>query len=360
MIDNIRISDERFDRNMSRPCEYGALDFFLEQTEAANAIVSKELVDRIFGSIGSNVQIPVINYDGEVSVGNVRSCTIADNANTSALYTVNFVTYAVGFSMVPAAYHNNSISYEQDFRRKLEKVSRALANALDKAAVAALEANKTQVFADELQYTVTGNVVEVPAQMRTEILGDLDPMMRANCYPAPLHIVGNAGVDSLARKLYQHGEFNDVDKRLEMAGKVFHFTNNVTNEAGKNGTLFAVADGNVAALTRVDRESLMRTSLGDVDEWDVVRLPFIDLPVGSHYSRAKGDWSATDGAATADLTCGIKEYFGFSVDVAFVVAYNSDPETVANPIIKVEMDSLQNNEPIAIPVRVVGGTVPEV
>lgn len=350
-LQNWRVENPELDRNMTRPCEYGALDFFIEQTNAANSILSPYLRERAFASMGNTVQIPVIEYDGNVQVSNQRTCVIADNENTSALYTIAWVTYSVGFTMVPAAYSNNEISYEHDFMRKMEKISRALANELDKGAVAALEANKTQVFKDLLQYQQVGNVIEVPTQMATEILGDVNPIMRANCYPEMIHIIGNAGVDSLVRKLAQHGVYNDVNKRMEYDNKVLHYTNNVANEEGKNGTFFAAVDGNVGVLTRVDREALRRAR-ANFHEWDVVRLPFIDLPVGSHYYTAVGDQSAIMGDATADLTCAVKEYFGFSVDVAFVVAYNSDPENVANPILKAQIAAPGANTPIGMPVYV--------
>lgn len=350
-LQNWRVENPEFDRNMTRPCEYGALDFFIEQTNAPTSIISQNLRDRAFASIGNTVQIPVINYDGDVQVYNVRSCVIPDDENTSALYTIVWATYAVGFTMTPAAYMNNEITYEHDFFRKLEKITRALADTLDKGAIAALEANKTQVFKDLLNYTKEGNVIEVPTQMATEILGDINPIMRANCYPEMIHIIGNAGVDSLVRKLAQHGVYNDVNKRMEYDNKVLHYTNNVLNEASKNGTFFAVADGNVGVLTRVDREALRGTK-ANFHEWDVVRLPLIDLPVGSHYYTAVGDQSSIMGAATEDLTCAVKEYFGFSVDVAFLVAYNSDAAKVANPIIKAEIASRAANEPLGMPVYV--------
>ena len=350
-LQNWRVENPRFDRNMTRPCEFGALDFFARQTDAPNSIISPVLRDRAFASIGNTVQIPVINYDGDVQVGNVRSCVVADNENTSALYTVVWATYTVGFTMVPAAYMNNEISYDHDFSRKMEKICRALANALDQAAVTALEAGKTQVMKDKLNYSFSGNVISAPEQMATEILGDIDPMMRANCYPGQIHIVGNAGIDSLMRKLAQHGYYNDVNKQLEYMGKVFHYTNNVTNAASKNGTFFAVADGNVGVLTRVDREAL-RGTRANFHEWDVVRLPLIDLPVGSHYYTSVGDMSQAWGAATEDMTCAVKEYFGFSVDVAFIVAYNSDPTTIANPIIKAQIAASAANTPLGMPVYV--------
>lgn len=349
-----RVENPALDRNMTRPLEYGALDFFVGQTYAPNSIISPELRDRAFASMGNTVQVPVINYDGDVTVSNTRSCVIADDENTSALYNVVWTTYSVGFTMVPAAYLNNEISYDHDFARKMEKVSRALASALDTAAIAALEANKTQVFKDQLNYTVTGNVIKVGTPLASEIVGDVNPIMRANAYPEQIHVVGNAGADSLVRKLAQHGLYNDVNKQLEWDGKVFHFTTNLANSAGDYASFYAVADGNVGVLTRVDREALLGTK-ANFHEWSTVNLPYINLPVGSHYYTAVGDQSAIAGDATADLTCAVKEYFGFSVDVAFVVAYNSDPTTVANPIIKVGVAS-PGTDPIARPVYVVNAS----
>lgn len=350
-LQNWRVEDPNYDRNMTRPCEYGALDFFAEQTNARNSIITPNLRDRAFASMGNTVQIPVINYDENVQVSNVRTCVIADNENTSALVTVVFATYYVGFTMVPAAYMNNEISYMHDFNRKMEKVSRAMANALDKGAVAALEANKTQVFKTLLNYTQNANTIQVPKQMASEILGDVNPIMRANCYPEYIHVIGNAGIDSLIRKLAQHGIYNDVNKRMEYENKVIHYTNNVVDEAGKMGTFFAVADGNVGILTRVDREALRGTS-ANFHEWGVTRLPYVDIPVGFHYYTAVGDQSQIMGAATEDLTCAVKEYFSFSIDVAFMVAYNSNPEVVANPIIKAEIEAPAANTPLGMPVYV--------
>lgn len=354
-LQNWRVENPEFDRNMARPLEYGALDFFIQQTNAANSIINSKLRDRAFASIGNTVQIPVIDYDGDVTVSNVRSCVIGDDENTSALYTVNWVTLAVGFTMVPSLYMNNEISYEHDFARKMEKICRALATEMDVQAIAALEANKTQVFKDHLYYTVTANSVQVPWIARMEWLSDMNAMMRANAYPRMLHVVGNTGIDSLVRKLAEHDLYNDVNKRLEYADKVLHFTANIENESDIFATAYVVEDGNVGVLTRVDREALRRTR-ANFHEWDVVRLPYIDLPVGSHYYTSVGDNSNIAGAASADMTCVVKEYFGFSVDIAFLVAYNSAPDEVANPIIKVEVASNGTMSAFAQPVEVVNAS----
>ena len=133
---------------------------------------------------------------------------------------------------------------------------------------------------------------------------------------------------------------------MEYDNKILHYTTQLANASQKIGTLYAVADGNVGILTRVDREALRRAS-ANFHEWDVVRLPFIDLPVGSHYYTAVGDQSGIAGDASADMVCNVKEYFGFSVDVAYIIAYNSAPETVANPIIKAQINAPADNTPFA-------------
>lgn len=351
-IQNWRVLNPNFDKNMTRPQEYGALDFFIDQSNMQNSLLTPEMREKALRSIGTTVQMPVIDYDGGVTVSNTRSCTIVDLENTSKLITVTFATYAIGFTMVPAMYSNNEITYNHDWTRKIEKIVRALGTELDQAAVAALEAGKTQVFKDLLYYTQTGNDIQVPWDTRNEILGDVNSMMRANEYPGLIHIIGNAGIDSMIRKLDQHAQFNDVNKRLEYIDKVMHYTNNVLNESGKFGTFFAAEDGNVAMLTRLDRESLRGAKAND-HEWSIVRLPYIDMPVGSHYYTSVGDQSAIAGASTSDLTCAVKEHFGFSVDVAFVTSYNSDPTTIANPIMKAEIISNVGANAMARPVRIV-------
>ena len=47
-LQNWRVEDPEFDRNMTRPCEYGALDFFIEQTNAPSSIINPNLRDRAF------------------------------------------------------------------------------------------------------------------------------------------------------------------------------------------------------------------------------------------------------------------------------------------------------------------------
>ena len=348
VLQNIRVKNPNFDKNVHRLSQYGAFDFFVEQSERA-PLLSAEMKQKAMDSMGKTLQIPVINYDETVTVSNVRSCTVADDENTSALQSVTFATYSVGFTVVPAMYSNNEIDFATDVEKKLKKVARALGAALDSAAIAALEAAKTQVIADDLIYTNTSGLITAPWDSREDILGDIEPIMNANDFYGEVHIIGNTGVKSLLRKLAEHAEYNDVNRNLEWDGKYFHFTNRIANASGKYATLYAVEDGNVDLLYRYDRE-VERGAEAVGHSWEKFNMPYINIPVGLHFYEAVGDQSAIAGTTTADLTCAVKQYYGFSVDVAVVVAYNSDLSKRANPIIKAEIDG---GASYAKPVKVV-------
>lgn len=333
----MRLRNPQVDKNMSRLTEWGALDFFLSQTNAPDSMLTDETKRRAFSSMGTDIKIPVIDYDGTVTVANERTCVIADAENTSKLMAVVWKTYAFGFTMVPTMFNNNEIDYQKDFEKKMLKFSRKFLDQVDMDAIAALEASKTQKFGNLLYYSTTANDVQVNFSRREDILGDLHPMFRSMDYSGQIHIVGDTGVDSIIRKLEQHGIYNDVNKQLEYANKIFHFTNNMVLESENFAQFYAIESGNVGMLTRVDREALRRATSKAGHEWDVINFPFAGFQVGTHYYESVGDQSAIGGAATADMKCNIKEHYGFSVDIAFVVAYNSAPKTISNPIMKVEI-----------------------
>lgn len=333
----MRMRNQQVDKNMSRLTEWGALDFFLSQTNAPDSMLTDETKRRAFSSMGTDIKIPVIDYDGTVTVANERTCVIADAENTSKLMAVVWKTYAFGFTMVPTMFNNNEIDYQKDFEKKMLKFSRKFLDQVDKDAIAALETAKTQKFGNLLYYTQTANDVQVNYIQRNDILGDLHPMFRSMDYSGQLHIVGDTGVDAIVRKLEQRGIYNDVNKQLEYANKIFHFTNNMVLESENFAQFYAIESGNVGMLTRVDREALRRATSKVGHEWDVINFPFAGFQVGTHYYESVGDQSAIAGAATADMTCNIKEHYGFSVDIAFVVAYNSAPKTVSTPVMKVEI-----------------------
>ena len=335
-MQNMR-SSSNLDKNEIRPSRYGALDVFMQQSADPAGILTPELRQKAEQSIGRTLETPVIDYDAGITIGNTRSVTIEDSENTSKMHTITFATYSWGFTIVPAMYMNNEISMQHDFEAKMNKYLYAFAKKLDGVCISALGAAKTQVFKDSLQYSTTGNVLESSWDDREGIIGDINPIMAANDHFGQIHLVGNGGFESIIRKLAQSGLYNAENKQLEYSDKVLHFSNEIVNAEGKYGTAYAVTDGMLGLLFRFERESLLGTRARTGHEWGIENLPMLNIPCGTYYYESVSDVSGIAGAATADLTRGLKQHYGFAVDVAVVTPYNSDPATNASPIIQVQV-----------------------
>ena len=356
MLQNLRDRDLAMSKNTLRIGEYGALELFLEESRTAGGIITPSLREKAWLSAGRTLQIPVWDPNGNIAVTTSRSCTISDAENTSKLYTVTFANVSSGFTMVPNLYDNNEFSYEDDWIMKYRTMEDKLGDALDVLAITALGTAQTQVFAQQLGYTVTGNSVQVPYAKRVNIFGDVKGMMRANRYRGDrMHIVGNAGCEAVVRNLQIFGGQNAQNLDREFAGNILHYTNNVANAEQSGGTtysgaFYAVEPGMVGFLSRPSRAERNNTKTRVGHEWSTEMLPGLGMEFGLHYYESVGDMSSIAGAASADMVCDKKEHFGFSLDVAFIVAYNSSISTIANPIIHADIEA-STKPTIAIPVN---------
>lgn len=347
-IQNIR-SSSNLDKYEYRPSRYGALDAFIQQSNDPTGILTPELKEKARTSIGNVLETPVIDYDKGITIGSTRTLTIADSENTSQMVNINFATYAFGFTIAPAMYMNNEIGIQKDFETKLMKYIYKLAQMLDQAALSKLAASKTKVINNHLLYNVTGDTIIAKWTERENIFGDLDPIMAANDFFGQLHIVGDAGVESIMRKLAQHGLYNDVNKQNEFGDKIVHLTNNMALDNKTYAQGYAINSGSLGFMTRFERDCLLGTVSGDGHEWGIATLPLLNIPCGTYFYDSVGDYSAIAGGATADMTRTRKEHYGFAVDVAFLTPHNSDVTTLASPIIKFNISN--ENAYYAVPVQ---------
>lgn len=347
-IQNIR-ANSNLDKYEYRPSRYGALDAFIQQSNDPTGILTPELKEKARTSIGNILETPVIDYDGNITIGNERTLTINDSENTSKMVQVTFATYAFGFTIAPAMYMNNEIGIQKDFETKMMKYIYKLAQKLDQDALAKLATEKSQIIKNPLLYTATKGQISAKWTERENLFGDLDPIMAANDFFGQLHIVGDAGVESIMRKLAQHGLYNDVNKQNEFGNKVIHLTNNMALSASKYAQGYAINSGSLGFMTRFERDCLLGTVSGDGHEWGIATLPLLNIPCGTYFYDSVGDYSAIAGAATTDMTRTRKEHYGFAVDIAFMTAYNSDKTKLASPIIGFDISS--ENAHYAVPVQ---------
>lgn len=339
-IQNIR-ANSNLDKYEYRPSRYGALNAFMVQSEDPTGILTEELKRKARTSIGSTLETPIISYNADITIDNTRTLTIADSENTSKMVQITFATYAWGFTITPAVYMNNEIGIQKDFETKMMKYVYAFAKKLDEAALAILAANKTRVLKNKLLYDFSSNAINAKWTERENVFGDLEVMMGANNFYGQLHIVGDPGVESIMRKLQQHGLYNDVNKQNEFGTKVVHLTNNIAAAEGKYAQGYAVNAGSLGMLTRFERDCLLGTVSGDGHEWGIATLPLLNMPVGTYFYDSVGDYNAIAGSSTTDMTRTRKEHYGFAVDVAFLTSYNSTSSinSLASPILAFNVSS---------------------
>jgi hypothetical protein len=341
LAQEFRVASPNFDKFEFRIRRAGVLDTFLRQTNSNASFITPELAQRAFNSIGHTLKIPVIDYK-DVTIRTTRPVTIAADENTSDFYTVSFSTLAYGFKMYPSLYHNNDIGYQKDFNKKFEAMLVKMIATLEGQGVTALDAAKTQVInqisgghtfaSDVLSETGTGDLNS------SYILHDLEPIMEGNDYLSMgMDVVGNHQLHGILNRMEGFGEFNQEDKTLSFENKSFAFSRNITNAALKDATGYAISDGQLGVLTRVERDSLYGTTSRTGHEWDTIVMPGLGLEIGTYYYEEVVDGSTVAGAASADMTRTKAEVFDFAFDIAFVTAYNSDLTTIPSGIVKFDI-----------------------
>lgn len=336
-LQNIR-SGSNIDKYEYRASRYGAFDLFVNQTDDPAGIITPELTEKAMTSIGRAIEIPVIDFDGGLNIQTGRPAVIVDSENTSQIFdAINWVSLSWGFTVTPALYMNNEISIQRDFETKFMKYLYEVANFLDTQAEAALLAASTGVINDTLQYALVGGMLQCDWASREMLLGDLNPIMAANDYYNQLHVVGNTGIESLVRSLTEKGLYNEINKQMQYSDKILHFTNRIANDPAAYGTGYAVNGGSVGLIKRMEREALLRTTARTGHEWDIERLPLLDMEVGTYYYEGVGSEVGLAGAASADMTRAKKQYYGFAIDIAFLTRYNSRPGVDSEPIIHFEV-----------------------
>lgn len=337
------------DKHEIRASRYGALDTYMRQTESPTGIISEALKSAANISIGSTLEVPVIDDNTALTIGSTRDVVIVDAENTSRMIVIPFTTYAHGFTIVPSNFHNNEISIQKDFETKMKLTDRLFASAINESCLSHLEANKSKVFNDTLLYTELADTIVARYEQREEILGDSNVLMSANDFFGELHVVGSNGFESLVRKLAEKDLYNSVNKRFQYNDKVWAFDNTLPNGVGKYGTGYVIQEDSLGIMWRHEREAIYNRTMADGTEWAIDSLPFSMIPVSTYYYESRGDFSGITGAASADMTRVKKEHYGFAIDVALQAAYISDTDNRPTPIVKIQVNRSETDSDVTAP-----------
>src|SRR4051812_18055 len=106
-----KYKQKTLDKNERRFSNCGALEAFQMMTKRPGSILTPANDANIKKSAGNLVKIAVIDKQA-VTIGNVRSCTISDNEQTSKLITLDFFTMVSGFTIWADQFFNNYVGYQ--------------------------------------------------------------------------------------------------------------------------------------------------------------------------------------------------------------------------------------------------------
>ena len=339
VLQDIRASyPSNLDRDELRRTQTGLLTAVMEMTDSPNSIVSPDLKQKAVDSEGRNLDVPVLKK-GNVTIKNVRSCTIAGGDSESDLVRVTWKSVVADILMIPERYEKNQIGYQTDFQKKVADVVEAFKVEMENDLDTAFDTNKSQVYGSSIVagYGLTGGAIQVEPTEVEFFFNDLDAINFADDFYEPtIRVIGNHTLMPHVRKYINQGAGNATNTAFQFAGKDFLFSNRITNGAGVRATGYFMPEGSVGLLTRVDTASRMGLNAGDGTQWFEDLLPGLPFPVGIQYKSKCDDRSALETAGTAYLEATLVEHIQVSFDFAIIVPYNTDLTTKPSSIRKFE------------------------
>ena len=335
---------QELDKNQVRESIYGMTRLFKQDTDSVMSILSAEVKENVKKSFGNSggVVIPVMDAT-TVTIGNTRSCTVADAENDSALVTLTFITYSFAFSMTPAQHFNNDVKYQEDFDRKLFAGLVELADTIEAQTVNTAETDKNQFFPAEIlnYYAEVGDALQVPQAEKDDFYNQMSAIMRQMNFGSMglgYNVAHSISHEPLVNRFTNQGAGNDQNQQFQFAGYTFFSSSEIANNAGVESTVYVSTQGTYAMENRNDPDCVQGRSIGDTNnphkEWSEQLLPIVDMEMGVYYTADCNDDAAKGGGAN---TRNFKEGWEFSTDVAYITAYNSDPVNTFTPIVKAEI-----------------------
>ena len=338
-LQDIRVSHPNvLDRDEWRMTRFGLVNSAIEQTNSPMSIIDADLREKAMNSEGREIDIPVMKK-GVLTVKNVRSCNIGTFENESEMVNVTWATYAVDISMVRAQYAKNEIAYQNDLVKKLVLVKEAILGEIETLVNAKLDTDKSQVYNSALipaKYPLVGDALQVSLAQQEYFFNDLDTIQYADDFYGEHYVLASTELMSDVNHYVNQGAGNDENLNYQFAGKTFRFSNSITNGAGVRATGYFMPIGSLGMLTRVDVTAMLGEKAGDGTEWGTIRIDGIPFDLGYIYKSQCSDQSSLNGTGLEHLTATHVEQWSFSVDVALVTPYNSDPATNASAIKKFE------------------------
>lgn len=340
--DVIAMYPSRLDRDELRLTKTGLLTTALQMTNSPDAIVSGDVKEKALNSEGIDLKIPVLK-NGDITISNTRSCTIAGENSESALVTAVWKTVSIDVFMVPSQYKTNYISYQADLAKKIRKAVNKFMVEMETDIESTLDTVKTQVYNSGYvgagnKYPLVANAIQVATAQEQLFFNDVDSINFSDDFDNDtVKVVGSPELLGIVNFYSNQGDGNNTNYKFQYPGKEFGATNRITNAAGVKATGYFMPDGSIGVLTRNAWDSRLRHEAGDGSAWFEMRLPDMPFDVGVQFKSKCSDQSALNGTGYEHLKASLVENWQFSFDYAILTPYNRDPATVAGAIRKFEI-----------------------
>jgi len=331
----------RYDKWENRkPLEYGSINAVMGDTK--NTVNEDELTSMLTAKDRPEY-ISVLKRMSLSSTRNTTapSCNFIANGSESAKYGLTWNWYENGIDMIPSEYGDNIIGYERDFRHKMDWLIDDMLTVLNTAAIANLEANKSQVNrADGNPYNYTGNTIIVPSTNQDYFFNEIDPILFMNDLRTDnLNVIASPRVMAYVNRLNAQGAGNSTNLSFQKyLNQNYHYDRFLTVPTTARDTLYMFPSGSAGMCTWIPPQAQGNGAVAtDGTSWgNMDLLPGINVQVMRKSVCA--DNSSRAGRGGDDQKATLKDQFKFGFYYSFVNAYNSVPSVYPGTIFKAQLN----------------------
>lgn len=332
--------DARYDKWENRkPLEYGSVNAIMGDTP--NTVNETEL-EKAKTSLERPEYISVLKQMSVSSTRNTTapSCTMIENASESAKVGLTWAYWENGFHMIPSQYGDNVIGYERDFRHKMDAVINDMLTVLNTAAIANLEANKSQVNrADGNPYNFTGNAIVVPTTNQDYFFNEIDPILWMNdLRTESINVVASPRIMAFLNRLNAQGAGNNENLSFQKyLNQKYNYDRFLTVPTTYRDVLYMFPSGSTGMLTWIPSENQGEGNVStDGTIWGNMEI-MPGITASTMRKSTCADNSAEAGRLSDDYKATLKDQFKFGFYYSFVNAYNSVPSVYPGTIFKAQL-----------------------
>lgn len=333
------VQNAQLDKNEHRSSLTGVTKAFLESTPVSPFAGELQSVMEKASSV--DVKMPVLPYSTPTIADTDWTCTIVPAERTSEFYVFTKAKRSFEFTMFPAQFGENYMSYERVLNANLKNHIDGIAKELELLGIATLEANKNQFWTGIAPdfYAQVANDIQVPQAQKNDFYNNLSAMFMRMDFRGDIRILTNAYHMPTLSYAQAQGQANNTNLAFQFNNFQWKVSNSIPNAAGVQSTLYAYEQGSLGIAFTQNPDALAGHSIADgFKEWSVQNIPVEGigtLPMSVYYQSDCANGNATTGRT--DLTATKVESWKFMIQPTFATIYNSDLATRYNPILKAEI-----------------------